>query len=286
MKKMKLLPLVLILVCAGLFAGYNAWDRINTDKNAPEITVGTETIQASVSAPRSTLLQDITATDDRDGDVTDSMVVESIRALDSKGTVEVTFAAFDQAGNVAKGTRTVCYTDYQPPRFSLDAPLIYAFGTSFDPLATIQAADVLDGDLNARIRAMSMDDNSVSTLGDHQVEFRVTNSLGDTTRLTLPVTIYDSETHILTVNLSRYMIYLKRGSHFDAEQYFASVNSHLETYAAADLPSEYSLRITGDVNANVPGVYPVDYTVTRAQKTSTGTQYTSGFSRLIVIVEG
>ena len=287
MKKMKFLPPVLVLLCAGLFVGYQAWDRMNTDTKAPEITVGTETIQASVSAPRSALLQGVTAADDRDGDVTDSLVVESISALDSDGTVQVTIAAFDQSGNVAKGSRTVRYTDYQAPRFTLNSAMVYSSTSNFDPLSDITASDALDGNITHRIRAMSVDNNSISTTGDHEVEFRVTNSLGDTVRMTLPVTVYAPGTYSLGMELDQYLIYLNRGAEFDARQHLSNViYNHSSVLVGNELPEGYSIRIEDNVNTNVPGVYPVNYTVTYERVTSNGTEYITGFTRLIVIVEG
>ena len=287
MKKMKFLPPVLVLLCAGLFAGYQSWDRINTDMTPPEITVGTETIQTSVAAPRSTLLRGVTAADDRDGDVTDSLVVESINALDSSGTVQVTFAAFDQAGNVAKGSRTVRYTDYQAPRFSLNRAMIYDANSNFDPLNNITASDSLDGNITHRIRAMSMDDASVAALGDHKVEFRVTNSLGDTVRLTLPVTAHASDAYKLGLELEQYLVYLNRGAVFEAEHYLSDVTYNLvSVLEEGELPAGYSIHIEDSVNTNIPGVYPVDYTVTFERATNNGTEYITGFTRLIVVVEG
>ena len=286
MKKKKLLPPVMILLCAGLFVGYQAWDRINTDTKPPEISVGTEVLELSVSAPRSDLLRNITAVDNQDGDVSDSMVVESIKALDSDGTLEVSFAAFDQAGNVSKATRTVRYTDYEPPRFSLNQAMVYAYNTNFDPLSAIGATDPLEGDLSHRIRAMSMDDTSIAAPGDHQVEFRVTNSLGDTIRLTLPVTVYDDKERGLTVELTDYLIYLKAGSRFDSDDYLHLVSYGSEIYNAAEgLPDGYSVRTSGKVRTGEPGVYTVDYTVTYTQETYTGDRHISGKTRLIVIVE-
>lgn len=286
MKKMKLLPPALILLCVGLFVGYQAWDRIKTDNKAPEITIGTEILDLSVSAPKSDLLQGITALDDQDGDVSGSMVVEGIKALDSNGTMEVSFAAFDRAGNVSKGIRTVRYTDYEPPRFSLTSDMVYAYNSNFDPLKDISAADPLEGDLQHRIHAISLDDASVASLGDHEVEFRVTNSLGDTIRLTLPVTVYAKEDRDLSVELTDYLIYLKTGSRFDADSYLASVTSgHVFYPMEAGLPDGYSVRTSGTVDTHEPGVYSVDYTVTYTQTTSTGNNYISGLARLIVIVE-
>lgn len=285
MKKIKLLPPVLALLCAGMFVGYQAWDRINTDNKAPEITVGEEIIQLSVSEPHSALLQGVTAQDNRDGDVSDTMVVESINALDSDGTMEVTFAAFDQAGNVSKASRTIRYTDYEPPRFYLNRAIVYPYNSSFDLLNAIEAVDPLDGDLHYRIHAMSLDDTSVSDPGDHLVEFRVTNSLGDTTRLTLPVTVYSNGSAALNISLTNYLIYLEKGSSFDADSYLMEVSYSNQVYTPEDLPEAFSILISDDVNTNVPGVYSVDYTVTYARTVMNGTEYITTPTRLIVVVE-
>ena len=286
MKKKNLLLLVPITLSAALFLGYRAWDGLKTDSTPPQITISEEALQLSASAPRSSLLQGITAQDDRDGDVTDSLLVESISMTDGSGTIEVTVAAFDRSGNVAKTTRTASYTDYQGPRFSLNRSLTFAQGSTFDLLGAIGATDALDGNIQHRIRATSMDDASVAAAGSHKVEFRVTNSLGDTVRLNLPVTVYSADSYGLNVQLTDYLIYLKSGSTFDPEDYLLSATRGINTVSLEDgIPENYSVRTTGNVDTKTPGAYPVDYTVTYIQETATGTQYISGLSRLIVIVE-
>ena len=286
MKKKNLLLLVPITLSAALFLGYRAWDGLRTDNTPPQISISQETLQASVSAPRSSLLQGITAQDERDGDVTESLLVENITMDDSNGTVIVSVAAFDRAGNVAKATRTAHYTDYQRPRFYLNQAMLYPFNTTFDLMNAISAEDPLDGDIQHRIRATSLDNTAVTHLGDHQVEFRVTNSLGDTVRLNLPVTVYSADSYGLNVQLTDYLIYLKSGSTFDPEDYLLSATRGINTVSLEDgVPENYSVRTTGNVDTKTPGAYPVDYTVTYIQETATGTQYISGLSRLIVIVE-
>ena len=286
MKKKNLLLLVPITLSAALFLGYQAWDSMRTDNTPPQISISEESIQLSVSDPNSILLQGVTAQDDRDGDVTDSLLVERITKADGSGAIEVTIAAFDRSGNVAKATRAASYTDYQSPRFTLDRPLLFSYGSSFDLLAAIGAEDPADGDIQHRVRATSLDDTTVSSIGDHQVEFRVTNSLGDTVRVTLPVTVYYADTYGMKVELTDYLVYLKTGSAFNAKDYLLqATRGNVSVSLQGGRPDNYSVRITGDVNTGVPGVYPVDYTVTHTQQATGGTQYTTGFSRLIVIVE-
>lgn len=286
MKKKNLLLLAPIALSAALFLGYRTWDGIRKDDTPPVISVSMDNLQVSVSEPRSALLQGITAQDDRDGDVTHSLLVENISMIDNSGAIKVTVAAFDDSGNVSKTIQTARYTDYQPPRFFLNRPLLFAIGSGADMMAAITAWDDLDGDIQHRIRATAQDAAATNTLGDHEVEYSVTNSLGDTVRLTLPVTVYSGDHYGLSLTLKEYLIYLKTGSSFEARDYLSQVKRGLETISFEDdTPNGYSVHIEGDVNVDVPGMYPVDYTVTYVQQTSAGTQYITGISRLIVIVE-
>lgn len=287
MKIKNLLLLVPITLSAALFVGYQTWDGTRTDLTPPEFSISQETVQVSVSAPKTALLQGITARDDRDGDVTDSLLVEKISMLDGEGTVEVSFAAFDRSGNVSKGTRTARYTDYRGPRFYLNRSLAFASETGFDLMAAVNADDPLDGNIQHRIRATSQDDSAVNNLGEHRVEFRVTNSLSDTVRLTLPVLVYSGEEYSLGVVLSDYMVYLNKGDTFDARSCLSQVKRGQDVVSFEDgTPDGYAVRIDGEVNTAAAGVYAVDYIVTNIQQTATGNRYTSGISRLIVVVEG
>lgn len=290
MKKRNWLLLLLIGLCLTLFIGYRIMDRLNTDTQAPQITFTEESMQFSVQDPKDVLLQGVTAADNRDGDVSASMVVERVTLTDADGSILIKYAAFDRAGNVAKAERSAKYTDYESPRFSLSAPLFFAENSNFDVLDVIGAADALDGNIRHRIRTTSLDDSSVATLGSHEVEFRVTNSLGDTARLTLPVEVYPTGTYTMDVALTDYLIYLETGSHFNANQYLSSVTRNRETVSLrTGTPRNYAVKITGDVDTRTPGVYVVNYAVTYTvvnELNPENSQVSTGCSRLIVVVEG
>ena len=121
-KNSTILWIALILLCAAAFVGYRALDRIRSDVKPPQITINAETLALSVNDPQDVLLSGISALDDKDGNVTDSLVVESIQLLDGTGRISVSYAAFDKAGNVAKISREATYTDYVRPRFVLNQP--------------------------------------------------------------------------------------------------------------------------------------------------------------------
>lgn len=286
MKKSKWLQLLLVIACVAAFFGYRALDRLRTDTQPPQITVAEEALSLSVQDPQSALLAGVTATDDRDGDVTASLVVERVKLAEDDGTVKVTYAAFDSAGNVAKATRQVRYTDYQSPRFSLDAPLVFAYDSNFDIMAIIGATDTLDGDISHRVRATSLDGSSVAAPGNHQVQFQVTNTLGDTVELTLPVEVYTAGTYNASLTLTKYLIYLDAGTAFSPEKYLNSFTANQETVDLRNgVPTGYTLKVTGSVNTAVPGVYTVSYKLSYTDMMLNGQVYT-GYTKLTVVVEG
>ena len=285
MKKWKSICLVLIVLCLAAFYGYRAVDRITTDTQAPQITMSGQ-LQVSVQDPKTALLQGVTAQDKIDGDVTASLVVERVRLADSDGTVNVTYAAFDKAGNVAKAERQVQYTDYESPRFSLSGPLAFPQNSGFDVLSVVRVEDTLDGDITHRVRATSLDQNSITAAGTHDVEFRVTNSLGQTVKLVLPVEIYPAGSYQGSLKLTDYLIYLPAGAQFDAKSYLSQYTLGTDTTVLnGSLPGDFSLRTTGSVDTGTPGVYSVAYEVTYNKADGVNSAYT-GYSKLIVVVEG
>ena len=281
--KKHLISLVLALVCVGVCCLYLLIDQNRTDTHPPVISFGEEMPEISTKDPQKLLLQGVTAQDKVDGDVTASLVVESLELLDPDGTIRVTYAAFDKAGNVTKAVRQAKFTDYESPRFSLSQSLTFSHSSGFDIFRMIQAQDALDGDISHRIRVTSLDESSVTTMGLHQVELRVSNSLGETVKLVIPVEVYAAGSYEATLKLKEYLIYLPAGETLDAESYLdAFSRSGVSVALANGLPEGYSLDVKSDVQPNVPGVYTVEYRVTQTVGAATYT----GYAKLIVVVEG
>ena len=275
--------LILLAMSLAVLLGYRFWVGLRTDSIAPKITIADSEIpEVSVFVPEQ-LLEGVTAEDDRDGDVTASLVVERVAGIQADGTVTVTYAAFDSSGNVAKVQRTVRYVDYEGPRFTLSKSLAFVYGSNFDVLNVVGAEDLLDGDIGYRVKATSLDGNSVNEEGTHSVCFRVTNSLGDQVELVLPVEVYYSGRYNAQLYLTDYLIYLEAGASFDPMAY---LQEHIAKGEVMDLtdgvPQGVTLDMEDRVDTAVPGVYTVAYTVTR---TLGNTEY-EGYARLIVVVEG
>ena len=155
-KRWKMLLWVLTILCCAAFAVYCFYSGTIADHNAPKITISEETIAMSVYDEQDTLLKNATAWDEEDGNVTGSMVIESVSDIFDNNMATVTYAAFDQAGNVAKAQCSVVYQDYEGPRFSLTAPLMFRGNSYFNVFNAIEAQDTIKAEekkaetLNAR----------------------------------------------------------------------------------------------------------------------------------------
>lgn len=99
----------LIILCVALGAG-TAAVVVSSDRKGPEIVVPSGAdVTYEEGGDTASLLEGVTATDDRDGDVTSSLVIENIFPNDDHTSASVIYAAKDSHNNVTKVTRRVNY---------------------------------------------------------------------------------------------------------------------------------------------------------------------------------
>lgn len=286
MKKKDWICLLLAAACVAVLVCYQSLDSLRGDRVPPEIIVEDRIPEMSVLDSRNTLLQGVTARDEVDGDVTSSLVVESVRLLHQDGTVTVTYAAFDSSGNVAKKSREVLYTDYESPRFALSRALLFG-QKNYDLLSLVSASDMLDGDITGRIRATALDEVVSGYSGTYRVRFQVTNSLGDTVDLVLPVEVYTPGNMEASMTLTDYLIYLKDGDTFNARDYLDELTVGRDTiFLGGYLPNTMDLTVSGQVDTGVPGVYVVNYQLEYRPDPKRADYVYTAYSKLIVVVEG
>lgn len=262
--KKTILSLLMLALSIGAFVAYIQYNKITDDKVPPVITCEEDIISASVKVTDEELLAGVTATDDRSGDVTSSVVIEGMSNFIAENTRIVTYAAIDGNMNVGRLERTIVYTDYKEPTFSLSGPLSYVVGSKIDVLRNVSARSTLDGNISLKVRygLESVIDNM--TPGKYPVEFRVTDSCGKTSYLNTEIEIYDTTYSGIDVELKKYLTYIKVGSNFKKEDYFKGSNI------------EGKLTIVSEVDTKKPGTYNVDYYVNGVNA--------SGKSRLVVVV--
>ena len=185
----------------------------------------------------------------------------------------MSYAAFDSDLNVAKARRTVKYTDYIYPRFSLTNPLIFRVSARLDILDSIRASDQFDGNISSRIKWFVGEANtSLNVVGLYAVEFRVTNSKGSTSVLPLTVEITEANPNPNQLTLTDYLIYLDRNAEFDPATYYKGRISYNEFTTEM-----YNIKIENNVNTAEPGIYTVNYIYDNGTAVSK--------TRLVVVVE-
>lgn len=274
MKKRNTIILILATILTiGAAIGVYYYKKTIASPQYPEIKFSSDIIKVSIDATEEDLLQGVTATDPEDGDVTDSLVVQGTSSIIKGNCIKVCYVAFDSQNHVTKAERTVEYTDYVPPRFTLSAPLIFKQSGSTDILKAIGARDVFDGDISRSIKYTIVNNGiTLDEVGQYDVKLMVTNKIGDTTTLPVTVQVTDDEPNYAKIALTKYLIYLNKGDEFNPQDYLSS-------YEAEGTEEEETGEMVIDSNVNMEeaGVYAVDYTYIGRTRES--------HSRLIVVVE-
>lgn len=262
------------------------------DRIAPRISMDTNSIEVSVADDEEAILKGVSASDSNDGDVSDTLIVETMGQFLSPGRRNVTIAAVDNSGNVAKVTRQVTYTDYTAPKFEITEPLRFPINTT-NILEFVTATDCLDGDLTRQIKTSSSSRVDTTVADDYETILTVTNSAGDTSKLPCTVTIFDnaSESGCPQFELSEYLIYVTAGTKVNPWNYVSAITMHGIHYEKQEngdgnlyspdggsviTPSEVSIK--GDVDLNTPGTYEYKYKITDNNNRA-------GRVRLIVVVQ-
>ena len=262
-KKQNVNILLIILIPAVIFLGYLCYARLFADHTPPVITMDSDTLSVSVYDEEDALLAGVTAKDNRDGDLTSSVVVEKKTPIED-GRRTVTYAVIDSKGNVGRAERSVTYIGYEGTVFNLTAPLRFPTYSESNLLAYVKAENIIDGDLTSKVKCTTSHAYLGGTIGEYEVEYSVTDSLGKKTCLLVHTEFYDSETEVYSIELSDYLIYVKKGDSFDPMTYYVSSDAGMYP------------EIESNVDTSTAGVYEVKYTV--------GSDDAIGGSRLVVVV--
>ena len=255
MRVFKILLIVIFTLVLCLFAAVQVKERLFTDKTRPVISCDNDVLVITVdeAEDQKKLLEGVTATDNVDGDLTDKVMVGSISKLVSEDTAKITYVVFDSSSNMGTFTRSIRYSDYHRPRFSLKVPLVFAVGEDISLTGRLSAEDSIDGDLTDSIRVSAFD-VSTATPGSYFVTVRVMNNLGVLSSLTLPVQVVETGDYLPEIVLKDWLIYLKTGDSFDPGSYLTSVSDPVDPAAKTE-----AVSIKNEVDTSVAGTYSVTY---------------------------
>lgn len=308
MKKIRRLIFLIFLVTSVAFVLFMGGRFFSKDTKGPEITMKKEKITASIEDTDQALLKGIQAHDKKDGDVSKSLIIESLK-MNQDRTCTLVCAAFDKSNNVSKATRTVEFEDYSPTHFSITRPLRFPLGSESQVLKSITATDCVDGDITNRIKlTRKNDDSDYSGAGIYEYKASVTNNMGDTQTLPISVEFYaDSYEERLfhpNIYLSQYVLYLEQGNSFQPMDYLDSVEIGDKLYvfdenisaeetmedlsvSQGETPSltqdgktisgviSYdAVKYQSNVKTEEPGIYTVEYSCTTKDKYTGAVQMT------------
>lgn len=190
MKKTGNWIIILFIIAQAAFGAYLYYANVVQDTEPPVVSCETKEIKISVKDDEKVLLEGVTATDERSGDVSSTLVVEKISPL-AAGKRIVTYAAVDKEGNVGRTQRELEYKDYKPAEIKLKKKLKFPVGAYVNPLEYVTAESVLDGDLTRNIKYTTASGFTTNVAGKYQVEFRVTDSAGTVSYLKSTIEMYN-----------------------------------------------------------------------------------------------
>lgn len=217
---------MLLLACAALLAG-NVVIYIGKDRNGPEITVPQEELTYVAGSDTSALLNGVTAVDDRDGDVTSTVTVESIIPNEDQTGASVVYVAKDSKNNVTKATRLISY--------AADAGQAAAQEAEAAAQQAAQEAAAADQTAASGEDAQTVDD------GAAQNEAAIAALPAESPRF----------------YLTQYSVEVERGAELNRLGYVQDItddkDSRDELYQG--------IQISGEVDTNTPGEYMLEYYV-------------------------
>lgn len=255
MKAFKIIVVITFVFVSIASAAVYISEKINTDKTIPQITVAEEMIEVSLKAKDEELLNGITAYDEKDGDLTNKIIVESISRFTEKGVCKVIYAVCDSNNNVAKATRMIKYKGYESPKFSVKGNLCFSLYEHIDISHCIYARDSLEGDITGKI-VITSENYSTSIPGIYSIDATVTNSKGDTSSINLPLILEDIPLSAPKIELSEYLLYCKKGGKIDFNSYIVDALDYQETSL------KNKVTVETNIDFNKPGTYNVHYYVT------------------------
>lgn len=271
-----LILLVIINLCYFGFIGIITITNKETS-NLPVISFNKDIVTISVKDDLKELLKGVSAVDEEDGDITNNIFIYDIAMFDENNERMVTYGVFDSDNQMMTATRKFKYKDYTVPRFSSHKPLsnqaISGFVsslTSENDNGSILAYSSVDGDISNKISKIQSESE-----GKMIYVYSVTDSTGTTATFEISESLNLKELFTnITIELSDYIVYVKKGSTVDFRSYINNVKTSIGYQK--DLID--SVTVESNLNVNKPGVYEVVYTLNRSNG-----DY--GTTKMYVIVE-
>ena len=226
----------LIVLWLALFAG-TAAVMVTSDRKGPEIAVPSGAdVTYEEGSDTALLLEGVTATDDRDGDVTDSVVIENIFPNDDRTGASVIYAAKDSHNTVTTVTRRVNYKaagDAAAPEENTEAE-----GSDAAPAENAEA------------------EGSDAAPAAEEAQQNDTEGVKNETNAKMEIEALPSESPRMYLNT--YETTVKAGSELDKISYIKEITDDADSQETLFT----DIQVDGEVDTATPGDYTLTYHVT------------------------
>lgn len=221
MRYLRLAVVLLFLISVGGVA-YTVHTISTRDVTSPVITAEYDEIHMSVNDNQEILFDGLSAIDDRDGDITDQIILERISRFSEIGVCQVSFVVFDKENNLGRYQRTLYYDDYTAPRLHFDKPMLYYTAENISAFDGIRLFDCIDGDISHKLK-LEASNVVASVPGIYEVELAAVTNYGDEIRVRVPLNVIDYSADAPVITLDKYLVYTKKGQSVDPLTYVSSV---------------------------------------------------------------
>ncbi len=255
MRLLRICIVILFIVISVVFGGMYVENVVLADKTIPVISIDSNVLEVSLNAGDEELLKGVTAYDEKDKDITDKVIVESVSNFIDDGVCKVTYAVCDNDNHVAKKSRKIKYKDYQSPKFGLTESTCYSIYERINLANAVTAEDCIDGDISKQV-IITSENYTKSVAGVFSINVTVSNKKGDVSELEIPLIIEDRELSAPVIELKDYLVYVKTGSKLNLPGMIVSATDSKQN----DLKD--SVKIESDINTSKEGTYTVHYYVT------------------------
>lgn len=244
---------VLLVVCIGL-AGGIVYIRMNADTKGPEITFTEKTPTTYDSDMNDNeLLTGVTAVDDKDGDVSSSLTVESVYQVDDSHVV-VTYTAKDSSNNITK-QKYEMEMDSKSIKKASDSSSDFGVKTDeADAVTTGEETEVTEGtdisDSEDVTPAVSETPTPTPEVDEAEAEKEKQEAEANAMPSQNP-----------KIYLTDYLVKVPVGTSVDLLSYVSEIKDDSDDIYAL----WRKVQITGEVNSAVPGTYKCTYYVIDSQ---------------------
>ncbi|WP_216554826.1 immunoglobulin-like domain-containing protein [Roseburia sp. MSJ-14] len=167
---------------------------LNRDIVAPVITLPEK--NEIVQDAEFTIMDGVTAMDDREGDLTSAIKTSGNIDIHTPGLYTIVYTVSDSSGNEAQTTRNITVLekregtenkDITAPVLTVPGDAVIKVGEAFDVRKDVSALDDVDGDLTDKIQISGKFD--IRTPGTYVIVYRVSDNAGNTATAERKITV-------------------------------------------------------------------------------------------------